>query len=137
MSSFRDINGLWTGSFGYSDTNKPAVAFTAWLDDQAGTLGGTIMEPNTFAATPAEDLASTINGVRSGLEIAFTKLYDPGQGAHAEAIHYAGKVNRDFTWIVGRWRIPGWFETSGAFEMSRQSGSFEQAERARKAELVE
>lgn len=137
MSGFSDLNGLWTGSYGYSEPGKPSVAFTAWLDDQASAIGGTIMEPNTFAATPAEELSATISGARSDLELAFTKLYDAGQGTHDTPIQYAGKINNDFTWIVGRWRVPGWFEWSGPFEMSRQSGSFEQAERERKAELVE
>lgn len=115
---------------------KPAVAFTAWFDDQAGTLGGTLMEPNTFANSPSEDLSSTLNGTRTGMEIGFTKIYDPGQGAHAQPIQYAGKANRDFTWVVGKWRIAGWFEWSGPFEMSRQTGAIEQAEREQDVELI-
>jgi len=137
MSGFSDLNGLWTGSFGYSVSGMAAVSFTVWLDEKDGNIGGTIMEVNSFAASPAEDLSSTINGARSGLELAFTKLYDAGQGAHDTPIHYAGKINRDFTWIVGRWRIPSESNWSGPFEMSRQSGTLEKAKRTRTAELVE
>ena len=136
MAAFTDLNGLWTGSYSYSAASMGTVAFTAWLDDQAGAIGGTIVEPNTFANSPAEDLSSTVTGARSGSEIAFTKVYDPGQGTHGFAIQYAGKANADFTWIVGRWRVPGEFEWSGPFEMSRQSGALEKAEETREAQLV-
>ncbi len=137
MAKFTDLNGLWAGSFSYPASSMGAVSFTAWIDDKAGALGGTILEPNTFAATPAEELSSSLNGMRSGAEVAFTKVYDPGQGTHGFAIHYAGKANGDFTWIVGRWRIPGDFEWSGPFEMSRQSGTLERAEKQRTVEVVE
>lgn len=137
MSGFTDLNGLWTGSYSYQASGMGPVTFTAWLDDKNGSLGGTILEPNTFANTPADDLSSTVSGARSGMEIAFTKVYDTGQGTHAQQVHYAGRVNRDFTWIVGRWRIPGQIEWSGPFEMARQSGSLEKAERQEEVELVE
>ena len=137
MAAYKDLNGLWTGSYGYVAGTPAAVAFTAWLDDDSGRIAGTILEPNTFAASPAEELSSVINGARSGTEVAFTKIYDPGQGAHGQEILYAGKANSDFTWIVGRWRIGGWIEVSGPFEMSRQSGALEKAEQERSVELVE
>ena len=137
MSSFSDLNGLWTGSYSYPAAGMTAVAFTAWLDAQAGAIGGTILEPNTFANTPADDLSATISGTRTGSELTFTKVYDPGQSAHAQPIHYVARINRDFTWITGRWRIPGQIEWSGPFEMSRQSGALESVERTREVELIE
>ena len=136
MATFTDLNGLWTGSYSYPATSMGTVAFSAWLDDQAGAIGGTIVEPNTFANTPAADLSSTVSGARSGSEIAFTKIYDPGQGTHGYAIHYAGKANAEFTWIVGRWRVPGAFDWSGAFEMSRQTGAIEKLEKVREVEVT-
>ena len=137
MANFTDLNGLWTGSYGYPGNAQAAVSFTAWIDDQASVIGGTILEPNTFAATPALELSSVINGARSGTDVAFVKIYDPSQGTHSHDIQYAGKANSDFTWIVGKWRIGGWIEVSGSFEMSRQSGAFEKAEEKQSIELVE
>lgn len=136
MGKFTDLNGIWTGSYGYPSGAQKAVAFTAWIDDRSGAIAGTILEPNTFADTPAEELSSTINGARSDLEVAFTKIYDQGQGAHGHEIEYTGKSNSDFTWIVGRWRIGGWIDVSGSFEMSRQSGAFEKIEQARELEIT-
>lgn len=137
MAKFTDLNGIWTGSFGYPVPWKESVSFTAWIDDQAGSLSGTILEPNTFADTAAEELSATVNGARTGIDISFTKVYEPGQGAHAHEIEYSGKANSDLTWITGQWRIGGWIEASGSFEMSRQSGAFETAEKERAVELVE
>ena len=137
MANFTDLNGLWTGSYGYPNNAQTAVSFTAWIDDQSGGIGGTILEPNTFAETSAAELSSVINGARSGTDVTFIKRYDPGQGAHSQEIEYTGKANSDFTWIVGKWRIGGWIEVSGSFEMSRQSGAIEKAEEKQKIQLVE
>ena len=137
MARFNDLNGIWSGSYGYPVAWREHVAFTAWIDDQNGTIGGTIMEPNTFVDTVAEELSSAIHGARIGSEVSFTKIYDPGQGAHSHEIEYTGRANSDYTMIIGTWRIGGWIESSGPFEMSRQSGAFEKAEETRAIELVE
>lgn len=137
MAKFIDLNGLWTGSYGYPGGLKQHVSFTAWVDDENGTIGGTILEPNTFAATPASELSSIISGARLGTDVSFTKLYDPGQAAHSHEILYTGKADSDFTLIVGKWRIGGWVGATGTFEMSRQSGAFTSLEAARSVELVE
>ena len=135
MAAFTDLNGIWSGSYGYPDRERH-VSFTAWLDDQAGAIGGSILEPNTFVDTLAAELAATISGARSGTDLTFSKTYDPGQGAHNHTIQYSGRINSDFTWIVGRWRIAGWFEWSGPFEMARQSGALEKAQRKLAVETV-
>lgn len=136
MATYRDLSGIWTGSFKYSIVHMRGVTFTAWIDDTNGVLGGTILEPNTFANSTADELSATLSGTRTGLDVAFSKQYDPGQGTHGFTIRYLGKVNSDFTVMMGRWQISGDFGASGNFELSRQSGAFEAIERAREVVLT-
>lgn len=136
MSAYKNLSGLWTGSYSYTLHGKQSVAFTAWIDDKAGKLSGTLLEANTFVDSPSLELTSTLEGTRSGTDLEFTKRYDPSQGAHASPIHYTGRTNQGFTFVTGQWSIAGPYEWSGPFEMSRQSGAFEKAQREEMIELI-
>ena len=127
MASYSDMNGIWSGRYEYSGRGE-AVKFTAWFDDQNGALSGTILEPNTFAASTAEDLQASISGTRTGLEIEFTKTYDEGSGAHTQQLIYSGSADKAFTLLRGTWTFPdGPMFNKGIFEMSRASVGIESA----------
>ncbi len=127
MTDYSDMNGIWSGRYEYSGRGE-AVKFTAWFDDQDGALSGTILEPNTFALSSAEDLQADITGARHGLEVEFTKTYQAGSGAHNVPIIYSGTVDKAFTLLRGTWVFPdGPMFDKGIFEMSRASVGIESA----------
>ncbi len=127
MNIHTDMNGIWSGRYEYFGRGE-AVKFTAWFDDQNGTLSGTIMEPNSFVPGAGEELQSSISGARHALEVEFTKTYDATSGAHDRPIVYSGSVDKDFTLLRGVWVFPDdpQFQ-KGQFEMSRASVSIEHA----------
>ncbi len=120
MGAHRDMNGLWSGWYDYTGFSDP-VPFTAWFDEVAGRLSGSILEPNTFAEDGLEDLEALIDGERGGLIVSFEKTYCAGQGAHALPIRYEGHADSDFEIVVGEWGfILGGFG-SGRFQLTRSS----------------
>ena len=127
MTEHQDMNGIWSGRYEYSGYGE-AVKFTAWIDDQEGALSGTILEPNTFVLSHAEDLQADINGSRMALEVEFTKTYETGSGAHQRPITYSGTVDKAFTLLRGSWVFPeDPAFARGIFEMSRASVGIESA----------
>lgn len=120
MSGFRDMNGLWSGWYGYGLLSS-RVPFTAWIDETALLLTGTIMEPNTFAKSDLEDLQAEIAGTRQGQSILFSKTYRERQGAHGLPISYEGTVDERFQHVAGEWRFVSGLNGSGPFELSRSS----------------
>lgn len=127
MNDHKDMNGIWSGRYEYSGRGE-AVKFTAWIDDSSGALSGTMLEPNTFVASHAEDLQAIIDGSRLTLEIEFTKTYEASSGAHDIPIVYSGTVDKAFTLLRGTWAFPdGPMFGRGIFEMSRTSVGIERA----------
>ena len=135
MAQHVDMNGLWTGTYAY-DLIDDRVAFTAWFDDQNGTLGGTITEPNTFVSNGPDELDAIIKGSRHGILIDFIKSYSKNSGVHQSAIYYEGESNPDFTRVSGIWRFQARDVMSGTFTLSRISHGMEKAAK-RRVETVE
>lgn len=136
MKKPADMNGLWSGVYAYNLAKAP-VAFTAWFDEKAGMLGGTITEPNTFVADGPDELDAIIDGIRSGLNIDFAKRYRRASNAHQEKIYYEGTANADFTEVKGIWHFKSSKAVVGKFTLSRISKALERdIERPRAVEAV-
>lgn len=116
------MNGLWSGWYDYARFGE-AVPFTAWLDETAGQLLGTILEPNTFSPLELDDLESEIIGIRSGSAVTFTKTYKPRQGAHRHQILYEGDIDSAMQRVRGEWAFAGGYVETGRFELARTSQS--------------
>ncbi|MEO1568990.1 MAG: hypothetical protein AAFR94_07170 [Pseudomonadota bacterium] len=121
-----DLNGLWNGWYSYLDLGE-RVPFTAWLDDDGGSLTGSTMEPNTLSAANVEELEADVTGNRSGASVMFTKRYRPGQGAHSFAICYQGLVESDFCLFSGDWRFENTAFGQGRFLLERASNGLTRA----------
>lgn len=120
MTEFKGMNGLWSGWYGYGLLSA-RVPFTAWVDETAFLLTGSILEPNTFAKSDLDDLQADIAGTRHGQAVVFTKTYGPRQGAHAYPISYEGSVDHEFKHVAGEWSFVAGITGSGPFELSRSS----------------
>ncbi len=122
MATGKDMNGLWSGWYTYSSLGEP-VPFTAWIDDSAGLLTGTILEPNTFSNLDIDDLQAELAGTRLGRDVFFSKTYGQGQGAHNLPIAYEGRADEDFETVRGQWSFTDPRGESGPFELKRSSKS--------------
>lgn len=122
MASSKDMNGLWSGWYTYSNLGEP-VPFTAWIDDSTGLLTGSILEPNTFSQLDVDDLQAEIAGTRLGQQIFFSKTYGPDQGAHLYPIAYDGRADEAFEIVRGEWSFADPYLGRGPFELRRSSRS--------------
>lgn len=105
--------------------------FNAQIEERDGAFTGTTQEPNFLGYTPDTVVTADIDGVRSGLDVRFSKFANGSGGLH-HVILYEGQANAALTRIDGRWRIPG--DWSGTFFMTRDdAGAEEAAEREAEA----
>lgn len=114
-----DLTGLWSGEY-WSNGPDAAVPFSAHLVDNAGSITGTTLEPNTFAHPGLIELSAEINGARGELSVRFTKLYHAAPGVHRDPIFYAGTADPAFTVIDGQWTFADNAD-SGRFVLVRVS----------------
>lgn len=124
MKNPADMNGLWSGTYGYHLIGDP-VKFTAWFDDKAGRLAGSISEPNTFVPHGPDELEAAIQGVREGVMVDFAKTYSKTCGAHQHTLRYEGEADDKFTEVNGIWRLAGRGRAGGPFKLSRVSTGLE------------
>jgi len=110
-----DLTGFWTGTYWYFDHSQPVVPFLANLDDQGGSLSGSISEPDLHFGTGMR-LEAILVGLREGRRVNFAKAYD-GAGPFAHRVVYNGSLSDDGKVIKGSWYLSGYW---GAFEMSRE-----------------
>ncbi|MEL7480562.1 MAG: hypothetical protein AAGJ29_03295 [Pseudomonadota bacterium] len=118
MGKSTDMNGIWSGMYNYDQVDM-TVKFTAWLDDENGALGGSVMEPNTFVDGGPDELMAKIKGVRSGLDLAFSKVYHKDLGIRQPPLRYEGEANADFTEVRGVWRFDAPDLMRGQFRLIR------------------
>ena len=116
MSGNDSLSGLWLGSFSYPAGQGPLTPFLASLEEDGGSLRGTVVEPNTIGAS-SDQLQALISGSRSGQAVDFTKMYD-GESDAAHAVDYVGRVSADGNSIAGVWSLA---EMDGSFEMHREA----------------
>ena len=111
-----NLSGLWLGSFSYPAGLGPLTPFLASLEDDDGSLSGSIVEPNTIGDASYQ-LKSFVSGSRSGTAVDFTKMYDGASDA-AHAVDYVGRLSADGNSITGVWSLA---EMDGTFEMHREA----------------
>ena len=116
-----DLTGRWTGVYFYPvhpewnpEDDLPPVPFTAELQDAAGLVTGTTLEPDDFEPD-ARPIPATLEGHHFDDELIFTKFPDGGGQIHS--IDYIGTISADANSVGGRWIIHG--EWSGTFQMQR------------------
>jgi hypothetical protein len=124
-----NLSGLWLGSFSYPGGGGPTTPFLASLEDQDGTLRGSIVEPNLMGDS-SDQLQSLIAGSRQGAAVDFTKMYD-GESDAAHAVDYVGRLSGDGNTITGVWSLQ---DDDGTFEMHREAVWEERA--GQEAEVV-
>ena len=125
-----NLSGLWMGTFSYPPGGGPITPFMARLEDDAGQLSGTTIEPNTAGAS-SKELEALVRGNRHGRSVDFTKTYDGASDA-AHSVDYVGQVSEDGNRITGVWSLE---DLDGIFEMYREA-VWEEAQ-GEKAEVVE
>ena len=111
-----NLSGLWLGSFSYPAGEGPATPFLASLEDDDGSLSGSIVEPNTIGDA-SEQLQAFVSGSRSGTAVDFTKMYDGASDA-AHAVDYVGRLSPDGNSITGVWSLAA---MDGTFAMHREA----------------
>jgi hypothetical protein len=111
-----NLSGLWLGSFSYPAGQGPLTPFLASLEDNDGSLSGSIVEPNTIG-NASEQLQAFVSGSRSGTAVDFTKMYD-GESDAAHAVDYVGRLSEDGNSITGVWSLE---QLDGAFQMHREA----------------
>jgi hypothetical protein len=104
------------GRFAYPFGSGPATPFLARIEDQDGSLSGTIIEPNTMGRS-SDSLEALLSGSRQGSAVDFTKLYDGASDA-AHAVDYVGRLSGDGNTISGVWSLA---DADGTFEMHREA----------------
>jgi hypothetical protein len=116
------LTGSWSGAFRYPLNAFPEIVFNAQIEERDGAFFGETQQPNVerpWLDIPV--LTATIDGVRSGVKITFSKFYD-GEAAVDFAIRYEGEANDSLTRIDGVWINPDW---SGTFFMTRDDDGAE------------
>ena len=119
QSGSLDLSGRWAGVYYYPDGAPPdfvPTSFRAELIEEGCHLTGRTVELDSWSSTSG-DLHAVIEGQRSGLSVAFTKIPDGGR----DVIEYVGEVDPDGQTIRGRWHIIA--DWSGTFEMRRHLGA--------------
>jgi hypothetical protein len=119
------LTGVWSGAYRYPAPldGVDQVPFNARLEEVGASFSGDIDEPNTYAHPSAPRLFSQVTGVRTGLDVRFTKQMD-GTGGASHAIFYEGTADSDLSRIDGAWRVDG---LTGTFFMERAGVEAEEA----------
>jgi hypothetical protein len=126
-----NLTGVWHGLYSYAAYREP-VYFVATLIDAGSFVSGTTHESEVGETGAPLTLFASVDGVKSGNGVSFTKLYD-GSAGWDHAVAYDGVLNGDATEIEGTWRINA--EASGRFLMIRSRGATEQVARKRFVEV--
>ena len=126
MSGAADLSGRWSGIFNYPRL-LPPTSFEADLRDHGGAISGVTTEPDLEPGCEGQTLHATIEGVREGDTLRFTKIYDDLKHA-AEPVQYHGLIQPGGDEIDGTWEIAGVW--SGTFLMVRSAGSTEEVAKA-------
>lgn len=122
--SAEDLSGQWTGEYAYPNGFGPVTPFLAVIEDHAGRLSGTIIEPNIVEGGTLE---ADLVGIRSGNGVDFTKTYTPGASRHYdEPIDYVGSTSEEGMVISGVWSL---LDLDGTFVMRRELTREEMLER--------
>jgi hypothetical protein len=126
-----DISGEWHGTYRYPDGAGPVTPFIAVIEERAGHLSGSIIEPHEFRQ--GEMAQATLIGRRSGTSIDFTKTYHRSGPQYATPVDYVGRLSDNGNRIAGMWSLLRW---DGSFEMYRDAAGGSGIEAEEEAEAM-
>lgn len=113
MSDKRDVTGVWYGRWHSANRYIRPGSFIAMLSEAHSRVSGSITERNPdFPGITA----SSVDGMRAGGRIEFTKQYDGEHMVHA--VQYAGTINGAGDTVSGSWQFSSY---SGSFVMTRET----------------
>jgi hypothetical protein len=118
-----NLTGDWSGEFGYPRHSGPTTPFLATLRDDGGRLTGTIIEPDILSG--AASVTATLEGLRHGSSVDFTKTYSAPPFGYENPVDYVGSLSDDGNTVTGVWSL---LDLDGTFEMRREAASEELAE---------
>lgn len=114
MADRLNLTGRWDGTYRYADGVGPDTPFVARVSENGVRFLGEIIEPNEFRPEIAN---ATIEGVRAGRAVEFTKSYHGAGPAYETPVEYSGQLSEDGNTIAGTWTL---LEFEGFFEMMRE-----------------
>lgn len=91
------LTGVWSGKHTYARIGRP-TACNATIVDQAGSLTGETIEPNTFLDAPTQTLMAGLIGTRDGQDVAFRKTYSDFK---SPTLHDEGTATPDLKRSLG------------------------------------
>ena len=125
MTSRRaSLTGSWSGAYRYPRDVMAETVFNAQIEEVGGAFTGSIQEPNLIHPELANVATADLEGVRTDLNVTFTKFYS-GDGGMGHAVRYEGVANTALTRIDGAWTIRN--DWSGTFFMTRDDDGEEAA----------
>ena len=126
-----DLTGRWDGSYSYPSGFGAITPFLADIEQTAGGISGSIIEPDLAYGSGAT-MTAILSGHRQGHSVDFTKSYLGRRFGYANPVDYVGQVSRDGLRIAGVWSL---LDIDGTFEMHRDAAPTE--EEVREAEVEE
>ena len=111
-----DLTGTWHGIYSYPGDEGPPTPFLAIILDRAGSITGTIVEPDQFYGQGTLDAA--IAGVRAGTSVDFIKTYNDSLSGYDNPVDYVGRLSDDGQTVSGIWSL---LDRDGSFEMERET----------------
>jgi hypothetical protein len=96
------IAGGWLGTYYYGNTVQTPERFEATFSTpgREGNFGGRILDDGVLGE------ANVIEGVQSGREIAFIKIYvRPPAGHETAPVYYEGTMSEDGKLLTGTWML--------------------------------
>jgi hypothetical protein len=121
----QNLTGIWHGLYSYPRFEQP-VYFVATLISFANSFSGTTHEAVEGRSGAPLQLFASLEGVRDGTTVTFTKRYDGSHG-WTHKVEYEGDLSADALEIEGTWSIP--CDWTGRFLMIRNPGATEKAVR--------
>lgn len=100
-ASEHTIAGGWLGTYAYGERagRQPPVRFEAtWAAGDAGRFTGTVLDDGPLGEAHTD-------GMQSGRQVAFTKVYVNDASSLLHPIAYEGTLSEDGTQVTGTWRL--------------------------------
>ncbi len=119
------IAGDWQGTYAFDDPDAaraPVPFQAAWaMQGETGRFTG-----------PAQDNGAggeaSTDGMQSGRQVAFTKVYVDRSSSYLHPVAYEGTLSEDGTQLAGTWRVAALSGTWDARRVLSDDGSAESAQ---------
>ena len=109
------MTGQWHGTFTYPRNLGPATPFLATIVENAGSLSGSVIEPDAMYRS-GRTMEAVLAGHRGGRAVDFTKQYEGQAFGYENPVDYVGQLAADGQSVTGVWSL---LDMNGTFEMFR------------------